>query len=110
MSDLRYAETYLETCALGYVAVRRDDPPDVEGWRAWGQTLRESAVRYAAACGDLSAAERAELESLRRIRDGIVSLRGEVVADRTSDGQPMTAALVVETIDAILKMNGTEQL
>lgn len=42
------------------------------------------------------------LEALRRFRDGVVALRGEVVAGTTDTGEPVDRAVVVETIDALL--------
>lgn len=98
------AEIYLDTCALGYAASVQggDTAADVERWNGAKAALYDAGVRLAAARGSLDAAERSELTALRRLRDGIIGLRGEVAAGKTATGEPVDRALVVETLDAML--------
>lgn len=105
----RSAEIYLDTCALGYAAaVQAGDRRIVttaqfDDWNCTKAALHDAGVRLAAALGNLDAAERAELTALRRFREGVVALRGEVATDKTALGELVNRELVVETIDALLK-------
>lgn len=102
MSDKEYAKTYLETCAITY-AVHIAERMPAELSRA-GEALVVAALAYAGAAGNLGAAERFELEQLRRFRDGVTSLRTELVAGRDWEGNAITDAahLAVSSIDALL--------
>lgn len=113
MSDSKTAEIYkakiyLETAALGFAAAVNlaSDPPhavDVEAHRGAREFLSTTALAYAATAGVPGAAERAELDALRRFRDGVVSLRGELVGTEPgSDPVANERDHVVETIDALL--------
>lgn len=101
MAGAKWYETMLESSAHSFVAVLGQDGSDDEQIAAWEgarMALRASALAYAASLGDASALERGELETLRRFRDGIVSLRTELTA--CSD-----LNLVKETIDALVAMS-----
>ena len=103
--EQRRCRIQLATAAGGYVAVCSavppiDPVPDAVGsdWRRGEIVLLEAALAYAASLGNASAAERAELATLRRFHEGIVSLRAELTA--CSD-----LNLVKETIDAFIAMS-----
>jgi hypothetical protein len=116
--DTGRAATYLETAALGYAtqikeyaaAVTRDLSAvpavlldSIVGAREF---LAVTALSYAGARGSLDAAERAELLDQRRFREGVISLRGELVTGNIADGEPIgeVSVHVVETIDALLAL------
>lgn len=94
------AEVYLESCALGYAAAvkvvnrRLVTAAQFDDWACTKATLYDAGVRLAAARGGLDAAERAELEALRRYRDGVRSLREEIRAG-------LSSVLAIETIDVL---------
>lgn len=103
------AAAYLECCALGYAeSVGAGDAGKLEGWAISKATLHDAGVQLAAALGSLDAAERAELTALRRFRDGVVALRGELAAGKTATGETVDCALAVETIDALLALHSPE--
>lgn len=87
----------LSTAALCYAA----DVGEESSIRA-GEHLEHVALDFAARRGQLDAAEHAELVALRRFRDGIVSLRGEIEerGGETKHGQ------IVETINAFFTLEG----
>ncbi len=70
------------------------------------QALEHAALAYASTCGDLDAEERAELLSLRRLRDLVVSVRNEI-ANEMATGVDPAVALFVETIDAGIALSLT---
>lgn len=97
-------EIALNTAALGYASVV--SAVAAEAYAGSIEHLRHSALGYAASCGDLNAGERAELTALRRFRDGIVALRGELASGCTDDGRVVDVALAIETIDAFVTLHG----
>jgi hypothetical protein len=105
------AEIALSTAAIGYasiVQVAAEQPEALhEQYIGAVDHLRHVALDYAASCGNLDAAERAELLALRRFRDGVVALRAELATGQ-ADGEPIANAAehAVETIDAFLLMEG----
>jgi len=96
MTSEQTAKIYLETAAIGFVAALRSD--DLTGAREF---LATTALAYAASAGSLDAAERAELQALRRFRDGVAALRSELA--RGFD--PEAGALTIETIDALFAVS-----
>lgn len=104
----RYAEAYLDTCALGFAVSVERAPADRAArtqedrvrWATAKAVLRDAAMQYAAALGNLDATERAELEALRRFREGVLALRGELAS-----GERTTPEETIETIDALEAMN-----
>lgn len=104
------AELYLDACALGYAAVvqagdrRLVTAAQFDDWACTKAALHDAGVRLAAALGNLAAAERAELTALRRLREGVLALRGEM-ATGEADGAPIAGPRehAVETIDALLR-------
>lgn len=95
----KWYEAMLESCASSFVAAASvPGPIVVEHWQGARTALHASAVAYAASLGSTDAAERAELETLRRFRDGIVSLRAELTACADLN-------LVKETIDALIAVS-----
>lgn len=102
------SELYLESCALGYAAVvqaadrRLVTTAQFDEWACTKAALHDAGIRLAAARGNLDAAERAELIALRRFRDGVVALRGEITAGGTDLDEPVDRALIAQTIDALL--------
>lgn len=104
MIDQQYAKTYLETCAITY-AVHIAERMPAELSRA-GEALAHAALAYAGTAGNLGAAERFELEQLRRFRDGVTSLRNEFAAGRDFEGKAIVDAdaahHAIESIDALL--------
>lgn len=109
-SERRTAEIMLDTAALGYasiVQVAAESPETMhDEYSGSVEHLRHTALSYAASCGNLDAAERAELLALRRFRDGVVSMRGDIVAARRLSGDAHDGALAeaAETIDALLSL------
>lgn len=101
--DKRSAKIYLEACALGYAASVDQLPKivaaadELDRWAGAKSALHDAGVQLAAALGNLDAAEHAELEALRRFRDGVVALREELARD-----VPESCAIAIETIDALL--------
>jgi len=91
------ARIELETAALAF-AVHVDN-----GARDY---LATCGLKYAAAMGSLDAAERVDLAELRRFREVVVALRGELHTGRTSEGELIGSAskLVVDRIDSALAM------
>lgn len=71
------AAMVLETAALGLSASLSEDG-QWDGWVDARHALHRCALDYAASCGQLDAKERAELEALRQMRDGLVGLRDEL--------------------------------
>lgn len=106
MSEERKAEIMLSTAASGYsavVSVAAENPEAMrEAYRGAVEHLRHAALDYAGSCGNLDAAERAELLALRRFREGVVGLRAELVAGITDMGERVDRKLAIETIDALL--------
>jgi hypothetical protein len=104
------ARIYLHTAALGFSeqvnysgSFRDSDRPAsvFEAYEGASQFLVTTALAYAGAAGNLSAAERAELEALRRFAEGVTALRGELAR-----GERILAAETIETIDALFVMLG----
>lgn len=95
----------IESAALNYAACVQASSAEPESMHdaycGAVEHLHHMALGYAAARGDLAAAERAELLALRRLRDGIVALRQELYDDARS-----TASMAIETIDALLLLIG----
>lgn len=110
----RSARVYLESCALGYAASVDQlagagqvvGAAEIDHWNCTKAALHDAGIRIAAALGNLDAAERAELTALRRFREGVVALRGEMATGRAADGDAICDAdasyHVVQTIDALL--------
>jgi hypothetical protein len=110
------ARIYLHTAALGFSeqvnysgSFRDADRPTgvFEAYEGASQFLVTTALAYAGALGNLDAAERAELDALRRFRDGVVALRGELATGKTGEGDPIAAPgeHAVEAIDAFLAVS-----
>lgn len=104
----------IESAALNYSAVVQAGSVEPESMHdaycGAVEHLHHMALEYAAAQGNLDAGERAELLSLRRFRDGMIALRGEVVQGCEVDGRVIDdiGIHVVGTIDAVLTMSGVE--
>lgn len=105
------ARTYLATAALGYAAAvdatgDRPTDADLATHRATGEFLETCALQLAVERGVPGAAERAELDALRRFRDGVVALRAEVVelGDVHATGDSV-AEHVERTIDALIAIS-----
>ena len=106
------AAQMLETCALGFAATVRDPDAISDGildahpalLRGSREALRASALAYASSCGNLDAAERAELLTLRRLRAGVDGLRKELDAGLTETGERMDRKIAIVTIDALLAL------
>jgi hypothetical protein len=106
------AKIALTTAAIGYAVIvqKSANEPEsmLEQYLGASEHLRAMALAYAGALGDLAAAERAELAALRRFREGVIALRGEIVAARRLSGDAHDGALAeaAETIDALLTLHG----
>lgn len=101
-NDKRSARVYLESCALGYGAsVQAGGIDDYAGAK---DALHDAGVRLAAALGNLDAAERAELVALRRFREGVEALRGEMATGQDYEGSSISEPRehAIETVDALL--------
>jgi hypothetical protein len=107
--DQRDAEIMLGTAAFGYaaaVSVAAAEPESKhDEYSGAVEFLRTTALAYAGALGNLSAGERAEIDALRRFRDGVLALRGEIANGKTAMGEAMDRELAVETIDALLAVS-----
>lgn len=108
-NDKRNAETYLETCASGYVAaVQAGDvagtAAQFDDWNSTKAALHDAGIRLAAAPGNVDAAERAELTALRRFREGVEGLRVELAQGYEATGEVILKGRehAIETIDALL--------
>lgn len=110
-ADVSYQRTLLESCASAFVASTDgalDQPISEEQGDLYlrcKSELEAAALAYAAAMGVPGAAEVAELETLRRLYNGIVSLRAELrmsMEDR--------ASLTLDTIDALIVMSFPQKL
>ena len=115
-ADRARSAIYLETAALGYAeqvrfSMRCTTPPATEPWgasaiasfRGARELLSTTALSYAGAMGSLDAAQQAELRELRRFRDGVVDLRGEIADVRGPDHRVLSG--VVETINALFTVH-----
>lgn len=105
--DKAKAECYLTTAALGFAAQVSHASGDVEAHRGAREFLVTTALACAAAAGSMDAAERAELDALRRFRDGVVGLRAELTSARQLSGDAHEGALAeaVQTIDALFAIS-----
>jgi len=103
--EQRKAKMYLETAALGFASCVHFSSADPESSFADRQGARDflvtTALALASTMGALDAKERAELDALRRMREGIAGLRAELVAGVAEMDGPMDRKLAVETIDAL---------
>lgn len=95
------AAMVLESAALAVAASLEDGKP-WEGWIDARHALHCCALEYAASCGQLDAKERAELEALRQMRDGLVGLRNDINEDRDCGSY-------ASDIDALLAMCGGQR-
>lgn len=105
------AAMVLESAALGVAASLEDGKP-WEGWIEARHALHRCALEYAASCGQLDAKERAELEALRQMRDGVAGLRDELERDLpygpTPEGRTLGEHALV-TCYALLTMCGGQR-
>lgn len=112
-AEVRKAKIYLETAALGFAAgvqfssMTAESVADLQGARDF---LVTTALALASTMGSLDAKERAELDALRRMREGIMGLRTELAHAMSMSGDAHAGALdeAVDTIDALFSTSYPE--